>query len=79
MTIAALRVNAAVLAVFVLLTITFLGLAWGEFATSSGIHKLGGYLGLLTAIAAWYASLAGVSAFTWGRQVFPVRPLNQPR
>jgi succinate-acetate transporter protein len=79
MTIAALRVNAAVLAVFVLLTITFLVLAWGEFATSSGIHKLGGYLGLLTAIAAWYASLAGVSAFTWGRQVFPVRPLNQPR
>src|SRR5690242_12655169 len=71
MTIAALRVNAAVLAVFVLLTITFLVLAWGEFATSSGIHKLGGYLGLLTAVAAWYASLAGVTAFTWGRQVFP--------
>jgi uncharacterized protein len=72
MTIAAVRVNMAVLTVFVLLTITFLVLAWGEFATSSGISKTGGYIGLLTAIAAWYTSLAGVSAFTWGRQVFPV-------
>ena len=35
MTIAALKVNTAVLAVFVLLTITFLVLAWGEFATST--------------------------------------------
>jgi succinate-acetate transporter protein len=74
MTVAALRVNMAVLAVFVLLTITFLILAWGEFATSSGIHKLGGYVGLLTALAAWYASFAGVTAFTWGRQIAPVGP-----
>jgi succinate-acetate transporter protein len=72
MTVAAVKVNMAVLAVFVLLTLTFLALAWGEFATSTGIHKLGGYLGLLTALAAWYASFAGVTAFTWGRQVFPV-------
>ena len=46
MTVAATRVNLAVLAVFVLLTITFLILAWGEFATSTGITKIGGYLGL---------------------------------
>ncbi len=74
MTVAAFRVNLAVLAVFVLLTLTFLALAWGEFADSSGIHKLGGYLGLITALAAWYASFAGVTAFTWGRQVLPVGP-----
>ena len=36
----------------------------------------GGYLGLLTALAAWYTSFAGVTAFTWGRQVFPVGPRN---
>jgi succinate-acetate transporter protein len=72
MTVAATRVSGAVLAVFVLLTITFLVLAWGEFAGSDGIHKLGGYLGLLTAIAAWYASFAGVTAFTWKRQIAPV-------
>jgi succinate-acetate transporter protein len=74
MTVAAVRVNAAVLAVFALLTLTFLVLAWGEFATSDGIHKLGGYLGLITALAAWYASFAGVTAFTWGRQIAPVGP-----
>jgi hypothetical protein len=74
MGVAATRVNLAVLAVFVLLTLTFLVLAWGEFATSTGIHKLGGYLGLATALAAWYASFAGVTAFTFGRQVLPVGP-----
>jgi len=74
MTVAAFRVSAAVLAVFVLLTITFLLLAWGEFATSSGITKAGGYVGLLTALAAWYASFAGVTAFSWKRQIAPVGP-----
>jgi len=74
MTVAAFRVSDAVLAVFALLTLTFLVLAWGELATSDGIHKLGGYLGLLTALAAWYASFAGVTAFTWGRQIAPVGP-----
>jgi uncharacterized protein len=72
MTVAATRVSGAVLAVFVLLTLTFLVLAWGEFATSDGIHKLGGYIGLLTALAAWYASFAGVTAFTHKRQLLPV-------
>ncbi len=74
MTVAASKVSGAVLAVFVLLTLTFLILAWGEFATSDGIHKLGGYLGLLTALAAWYASFAGVTAFTHKRQLVPVGP-----
>jgi succinate-acetate transporter protein len=74
MTVAALRVNTAVLAVFVLLTITYVVLAIGEFGGSSGVHKLGGYLGILTALAAWYASFAGVSAFTHKRQLLPVWP-----
>jgi succinate-acetate transporter protein len=74
MSVAATRVSAAVLVVFVLLTITFLLLAWGEFAESSGITKTGGYVGLLTALAAWYASFAGVTAFTHKRQIAPVGP-----
>jgi succinate-acetate transporter protein len=74
MSVAAIKTNLAVFAVFVLLTLTFLALAWGEFATSTGIHKFGGYLGLLTALTAWYASMAGVTAFTWGRQILPVGP-----
>jgi uncharacterized protein len=74
MSVAATRVSGAVLVVFVLLTLTFLLLAWGEFATSTGITKTGGYVGLLTALAAWYASFAGVTAFTFKRQIAPVGP-----
>jgi succinate-acetate transporter protein len=76
MSVAATRVSMAVLVVFVLLTLTFLILAWGEFATSTGITKTGGYVGLLTALAAWYASFAGVTAFTWKRQLAPVGPVE---
>jgi hypothetical protein len=73
MGVAAMKVNMAVLTVFVLLTITFvvLAIAWFD-KESSGWLKVGGYLGILTAIAAWYTSFAGVTAFTWGRQVLPV-------
>jgi len=77
MSVAALKVNMAVLTVFVLLTITFVVLAIGWFdKEASGWIHFGGYLGLLTALAAWYTSFAGVTAFTWGRQVFPVGPRN---
>ena len=53
-----------VLIVFVLLTITFFVLAIATFASQPGITVLGGYLGLLTAIAAWYASDSIVIAST---------------
>ncbi|MEO7070651.1 MAG: acetate uptake transporter [Nostocoides sp.] len=74
MAVAALRVNTAVLTVFVLLTITYVALAIGAYGGSSGVTKLGGYLGILTALAAWYASFAGVSASTHKRQLVPVGP-----
>jgi succinate-acetate transporter protein len=74
MTVASTRVSGAVLAVFVLLTITFFILAWGEFATSSGIHKLGGWFGIATALAAWYASFGGVTAFTHKNSMVPLAP-----
>jgi succinate-acetate transporter protein len=74
MTVAATRVSGAVLAVFVLLTITFVVLAVGNFATSDGIVKVGGWLGVATALAAWYASFGGVTAFTHGRPVVPTAP-----
>jgi hypothetical protein len=71
MTVASLRVSGAVAAVFVMLTLTFAALTIGEFATSSGWHHLGGYLGIVTAVLAWYASFAGVTNATWGRTVLP--------
>lgn len=75
MAIASMRTNGAVLAVFVVLTLTFLFLTIGEFAKNSGIHKFGGWLGIITAFLAWYASFAGVTNSTWGKAVMPTWPL----
>ncbi|HSN06838.1 MAG TPA: acetate uptake transporter [Candidatus Angelobacter sp.] len=71
MTLASLRTNLVLIAVFVTLSLTFIALMVGAFAGNSGISKLGGWLGLLTAIEAWYASAAGVTASTFGRPVLP--------
>jgi uncharacterized protein len=74
MTVAATRVSAAVLAVFVLLTITFFLLGIGDWSGTEGISKLGGYVGILTALAAWYASFAGVTTFAFKRPLVPTGP-----
>ncbi|MGN6600682.1 MAG: acetate uptake transporter [Actinomycetes bacterium] len=74
MTIASSRVSGAVFAVFVALFVTFLLLTWGEFSGSSGISHAGGWVGLLTAVLAWYASFAGVTNSTFRRVVMPTWP-----
>jgi len=74
LTIAAMRISLAVLVVFVLLTLTFIILAIGALASSDAIGQVGGYVGILTAIAAFYASAAGVINTTWKRAVLPVWP-----
>jgi len=71
MLVASLRTTAAIAAVFALLTVTFFLLAFGEFNSSSGLTKLGGYFGLVTAAGAWYASFAGVTNSTFGKAVLP--------
>ena len=46
------------------------------FALSTGTIKLGGYIGVLTALVAWYTSAAGVFNGMRGRVVVPVgKPL----
>ncbi len=79
MTVAALRVNVAVLTVFVLLTITFVLLAIGAVGAHENVTHWGGYLGLATAVAAWYASFAAVVNSTFGRVMLPVMPLAPRR
>ena len=76
MTVASLRVSAAVATVFVLLTATFVCLTISALKEYVGLGHVGGYLGLATAAAAWYASFAGVTNATWGRTVMPVMPLT---
>ncbi|MGH3630519.1 MAG: acetate uptake transporter, partial [Sciscionella sp.] len=75
MTIASLRTTGAVAAVFVVLLVTFVFLTIGDLGGSAGAGKIGGYLGIVTAVVAWYASAAGVINATWKRTVFPVMPL----
>ena len=79
MTVASFRVSGAVAAVFVLLTLTFVALCIGAFMaevpSTSSWTKIGGWLGLATALAAWYASFAAVTNETFKRTVVPTWPM----
>jgi uncharacterized protein len=75
MAIAALRTNVATFLVFAFLTLTFFALAIGALAGSAALGTLGGVLGIITALLAWYTSFAGVLSFTFKRSVLPVFPL----
>jgi succinate-acetate transporter protein len=82
MFVASLRTSGAVALVFLLLAITFIILGIGNSAltgttnVTNGTIKLGGYFGLATAIAAWYASFAAVINSTFGKTIAPVFPLR---
>jgi|SRR5664279_450245 len=76
MFIASLRTTAAIAVVFGLLAVTFFLLGIGNANESSGLVEAGGWFGLATAAAAWYASFAAVTNSTFGRTVLPVRPLG---
>ncbi len=83
MFVASLRTTGAIALVFLLLAITFIVLGIGNSALAGGTSatngtvKLGGYLGIATAIVAWYASFAAVINSTFGRVVAPVFPLRR--
>ncbi|HET7018935.1 MAG TPA: acetate uptake transporter [Streptosporangiaceae bacterium] len=86
MLIISLQLNMAVFLVFLTLELTEIFLFLGNFTTkafalppdptNSGLIVVGGYLGILTALCAWYASAAGVINGLKGGVVFPVgKPL----
>jgi uncharacterized protein len=81
MMVLSLQVNVAVFAVFLTLGLTELFLAIGNFdagshASPTGLIKVGGYIGLVTALVAWYTSMAGVAEGMGGKIKFPVgKPL----
>jgi len=76
MFVASLRTTGAVALVFFLLAVTFILLGAGNSGAHENVVKWGGYVGLATAVAAWYASFAGVTNSTFGRTVLPVWPLK---
>lgn len=74
-----LRSNLALMGVFILLFLTFLALTIGWLVNAGGGYgttwiRIGGWLGILTALAAWYTALAGLLAT--GKSMFqlPVWP-----
>ncbi|MBE7189159.1 acetate uptake transporter [Jatrophihabitans endophyticus] len=75
MFIASLRTTGAIAAVFLALALTFLFLTIGKYGDSSGITKVGGYIGLVTAALAFYGSFAAVTNETFKKTVLPVVPL----
>jgi succinate-acetate transporter protein len=75
------RINLAVFLVFLTLEITEILLFAGNFrgeAAGVGLVRLGGYVGILTALVAWYTSAAGLVNSMASTPVLPVgRPLWQ--
>jgi uncharacterized protein len=83
------QVNWAVFGVFLTLQVTEVLLFIGNFVTKTAslppftppfplttVIQIGGYIGVLTALVAWYTSAAGVINGLKGKQVFPVgKPL----
>src|SRR5437868_7061457 len=77
MFVASLRTTGAVALVFLLLAATFILLGAGNSGAHENVIKWGGYVGLATAAAAWYASFAAVTNSTFGRTILPVVPLKR--
>ncbi len=72
-----LQTNTALFATFFLLWATLIVLCIGNFNAGAallptGTIKFGGYVGVVTAVAAWYTSAAGMAAGMGGRLRFPL-------
>ena len=77
MTIAALKTNAAVLAVFITLTATYLFLVLAEFGINpSDLQPIAGYIGITCGVTAWYVAFAHVTNATFDRELIPTWPLK---
>ena len=72
------QINLAVFGVFLTLELTEIFLAIGNFTDggTGGLSQFGGYLGIITAFVAWYASAAGLANGLNGKIRLPVgKPL----
>ena len=72
LTLAAVRVGMVMFVMFALLTVTFLVLAIASYESSRHIQAIGGWLGVVTSVVAFYASTAGLVNDVWKRNVLPM-------
>ncbi|MGI8801995.1 MAG: acetate uptake transporter [Solirubrobacteraceae bacterium] len=77
MWVASFRTSVGVMLVFLLLTVTFFLLGFGNTGPHPDLVKWGGYFGLATAAVAWYASFAEVMFAGFGRWILPIKPLTR--
>src|SRR5258708_14727304 len=84
MLIGAFRLSGALVAVFFFLFLTFAALTIGWLVTTSGSDgtiwiQIGGWLGIVTALVAWYTALSGVLAATKAPFQLPTFPMSYSR
>lgn len=76
----AVRVNGATASLFILLTLTFAALTLNAFSVlgtgDTTFEKIGGFLGIVTAINAFYNAGAAIVKDLAGRDVLPVFPMR---
>lgn len=85
MLIASLRTTGVLAFALLLLFATLLVLAIGHAdlvgapaaRTTNNTIKLGGWIGIVLALTAWYIALAALMESTFGRPVLPTFPLNR--
>jgi succinate-acetate transporter protein len=70
------RLSGALIAVFGFLTLTFLFLTIGALGGASSMTTFGGWLGLITAVLAWYTALAQVLSATNSAIKLPLFPIG---
>ena len=76
MYVASFKVTGAVNVVFLLLASTFYLLGLGDVTGTEIVTRVGGFVGIVTALAAWYASFAIVTDETFRQKVLPVKELD---
>ncbi len=70
------RINWGLVGVFTTLEITFVVLTLGNLLGVSALVTAGGWIGILTALVAWYVSGAELLEETWGEKVLPLGPIS---
>ena len=76
MYVASFKVTGAVNIVFLLLAATLYLLGIGDVTGTEIVTRIGGFVGIVTAFAAWYASFAIVTNATFRQKVLPVKELD---
>lgn len=76
----ALRKNAATLTVLTLLAATFFMLSVNNAQQLQTTKRVAGYVGLATAVSAWYTAIAELVNEEWGRHILPgLDPFYKPQ